>query len=166
MFNLHSLFKKISVGHLDSHRHIHMIPALFAAALQCQKKYNIPHIRIINENMVRTIRSTPKAPYLTDGGLIKYAVLIACFFCNKMLFRTKTKTYFFSILNTCKITPDKLKKVKVPACYDTIEIAIHPGNPDIDRNSKNIPDQNILSPYRTAEFKTTMTKEILNWPMR
>ena len=67
--------KHKEVGHLDSHRHVHMIPSIFKASLEVQKAHHIPHLRMVNENLFSTIRATQKAPYLFDGGLVKYMVL-------------------------------------------------------------------------------------------
>ena len=47
----------ISLSHLDSHRHVHMIPFIFKAFMELQEEYNIPRLRFINENPLRTIKA-------------------------------------------------------------------------------------------------------------
>ena len=60
----------VSLSHLDSHRHIHMIPSIFKACLELKAQYAIPRLRFINENPLRTIQTTPTKEWLSDGGLI------------------------------------------------------------------------------------------------
>ena len=60
----------IKLTHLDSHRHIHMIPAIFKACMELAEEYNIPRLRFVNENPITTINQTSSKEWLTDGGLI------------------------------------------------------------------------------------------------
>ena len=151
----------IKLTHLDSHRHIHMIPAIFKAYMESAEEYNIPRIRFVNENPITTIKQTSSKEWLTDGGLIKNLVLISCAVVNKILFGFKSDTYFYSIINTCKITRDKLKSYKVPNAYNVVEIGIHPGLPEIDKqNMADVFDDNILKDYRQKELETLLDKSV------
>ena len=151
----------IKLTHLDSHRHIHMIPAIFKACMELCEEYNIPRLRFVNENPFTTIKQTKSKDWITDGGLIKNLVLISCAVVNKILFGFKSDTYFYSIINTCKITRDKLKSYKVPNAYNVVEIGIHPGLPEIDKqNMADVFDDNILKDYRQKELETLLDKSI------
>ncbi len=151
----------IKLTHLDSHRHIHMIPAIFKACMELAEEYNIPRLRFVNENPFTTIKQTKSKDWITDGGLIKNLVLISCAVVNKILFGFKSDTYFYSIINTCKITRDKLKSYKVPNAYNVVEIGIHPGLPEIDKqNMADIFDDNILKDYRQKELETLLDKSV------
>lgn len=155
------------ITHLDSHRHVHMIPAIFGAVLALQKKYDIKRVRIINENPIRTIKTTKGLAYLKDGGLIKWGVLFGCFILNKLLYKVKTKTYFYSILNTCKITVDKVRSIRVVSTYDTIEIMLHPSIPEIDQNHlQDVFDNNILKYERTQELETVLSHDLSDLELR
>ena len=92
-----------------------MIPSIFKAFMELQEEYNIPRIRYVNENPLRTIKSTSSKEWITDGGLIKNLVLISCAIVNKLLWKHKSDTYFYSIVNTCKISRDKVKNIQVPS---------------------------------------------------
>ena len=152
----------IKLTHLDSHRHIHMIPAIFKACMELAEEYNIPRLRFVNENPITTIKQTSSKEWLTDGGLIKNLVLISCAVANKILFGFKSDTYFYSIVNTCKITRDKLKSYKVPSSYQAVEIGIHPGLPEIDKqNMADVFDDNILKDYRQKELETLLDKTVI-----
>lgn len=152
----------INLTHLDSHRHIHMIPAIFKACMELAEEYNIPRLRFINENPITTIKQTASKEWLIDGGLIKNLVLISCAVANKLLFGFKSDTYFYSIVNTCKISRDKLNSYKIPNSYKSVEIGIHPGLPEVDKqNMADIFDDNILKDYRQKELETLLDKSVI-----
>ena len=65
----------LKLDHLDGHRHVHMIPAIFKAVKQLQSEYHISRVRVMNENLLNTIRQNKGLSYLLDGGLIKYFLL-------------------------------------------------------------------------------------------
>ncbi len=151
----------IKLSHLDSHRHIHMIPSIFKAFMELCQEYNIPRLRFVNENPLLTIKSTQSKEWLTDGGLIKNLVLTSCAIANRILWKYKSDTYFYSIVNTCKITRDKLKNIKIPAKYKAVEVGIHPGMPEIDKqNIADVFDDNILKDYRYKELQTLLDKTV------
>ena len=53
--------------------------------------------------------------------------------------------------------------IKIPKGYNSVEIMIHPGIPEIDnKNIDEIWDRNILSPYRSTELETLLDKDIIN----
>ena len=71
------------------------------------------------------------------------------------------KTYFYTILYTCKLSKAQFQNIKIPAGYDAVEIMIHPGLPAMDTGKDYVWDDNILSPYRTQELELLSDKEIL-----
>jgi len=50
---LNLLGKVENIDHLDSHQHIHMIPDIFQICIELAEKYNIPRIRLVNEEIER-----------------------------------------------------------------------------------------------------------------
>lgn len=151
----------LNLTHLDSHRHVHMIPTIFKAFMELCDEYNIPRLRFVNENPLLTIKTTKGSDWLTDGGLIKNFVLVSCAVANRILWGFKSDTYFYSIVNTCKITRDKVKNIKIPHCYNAVEVGIHPGLPQIDKqNLADVFDNNILNDYRYKELQTLLDKTI------
>jgi len=120
----------ITLQHLDSHRHIHCIPAIFSIVQQEAIKNNIQHLRIINENIFSTFKLSYQKSFLFDGGIIKWAVLR---FLNLFNHTKKfNQTYFFSILYTGKISQQLITKFLKTTKHQNIEIMIHPANPSID----------------------------------
>jgi predicted glycoside hydrolase/deacetylase ChbG (UPF0249 family) len=111
----------VVISHLDSHRHVHMIPALFRLALKLRREYDVPRLRVVNEDLLRSLASARSPAPFFDGALIKYAVLKTFYHWN----RTDSDTYFYGIAYTGKIWGPRAR-VSVPRRYGAVEVALHP----------------------------------------
>lgn len=148
----------INLSHIDSHRHVHMIPLIFKIIKSLAEKYNIPRIRYINESLYETLKTQKNLSCAFTGGLIKYIVLKILALWNNY----KTDTYFFSILYTCRITESCLKKIKFPKQYKNMEIMLHPGLTEVDKKDlAGIFDKNVLSLNRKQELLAVLDKDYL-----
>lgn len=146
----------LKLEHLDSHRHIHLIPVIFKVAEKLGREFKVKRIRIMNENIFNTIRQNRSKSYLFDGGIVKYMLLRFLSWWNGY----KSDIYFYTILYTCKISSEQFENVKIPHGYKAVEIMIHPGRPDIDKQYlQDVWDGNILSPWRKVELQTLLNKE-------
>lgn len=149
----------LKLSHIDGHRHVHLIPAVFKVVQNLSGEYQIGRIRVMNENIFNTVKQNKSKSYLFDGGLVKYAVLRFLSWWNGY----KSDVYFYTILFTCKISAAQFENVKIPPKYRAVEIMIHPGRPDIDRQfPQDVWDENILSPWREVELKTLLNKDVCN----
>ena len=147
----------LPLRHIDGHRHVHLIPAVFNIVRQVATEYNVQRIRVMNENIFNTVRQNKSKSWLTDGGLIKYMILRFLTWWNGY----RSDIYFYSILYTCKISKDLFGGVKIPAGYNAVEVMIHPAMPEIDREHlEDVWDDNILSPWRTVELETLLNKNV------
>lgn len=143
--------------HLDSHRHVHMIPQIFKAMRKLQKEFEVPRIRVMNENIFNTLKYNHNKSWLFDGALIKYVLLRFLCWWNGY----KNDVYFYTLMYTCKIAKEQFSGVKIPQGYKAVEIMIHPGMPEIDKQyPEDVWDENILSPYRTVELETLLDKKV------
>jgi len=148
----------VQLKHIDSHRHVHMIPLIFKVMLELKEKYGIKRIRVINECALMTIKTNKSFSFLFDGGLIKYFLLR--FFC--LLNAYQSKTYFYTMLYTCKLSKEHFKKILVPYNYDDVEIMIHPSVTTIDDcHKEDVFDENVLSDWRSKELETLLDKNLL-----
>ncbi|MBO4285649.1 MAG: ChbG/HpnK family deacetylase [Alphaproteobacteria bacterium] len=148
----------VKLHHIDSHRHVHMIPLIFKVMLDLKEKYGIGRIRVMNESIIQTLRTNKSKSFLFDGGLIKYFLLR--FFC--ILNGFETNTYFYTMLYTCKLSKDHFQKVLVPKGYEAVEIMIHPSIASIDKqNMQDVFDKSVLLPWREKELETLLDKSIL-----
>ncbi|MBU6140632.1 MAG: ChbG/HpnK family deacetylase [Proteobacteria bacterium] len=141
---------QIKISHIDSHRHIHMIPRIFSVVEKVAKEKGINRIRIINESLLTTLSINHPKSYFWNGNIIKWSILI--FF--KLLNNRPEKRYFFSILYTCEVTKDLIKKIKVPKKFRDaeIEIMIHPGDPEMDSKIVGLEEKaHLVSSARARE---------------
>jgi len=144
-----SLIEKheIKLNHVDSHRHIHFIAGIFSLVILAAKKHEISTIRIINEKLSSPI----SLKILINGGLLKWLVLRFFGLINGSQ-KLATKTYFFSILNSCLISKELIENIKIPNGFEDLEIMIHPANPTLDAMSKNLEERkHLLSQNRVLE---------------
>ena len=147
----------LSLQHIDSHRHVHLIPQIFKAMRELQKEFAVPRIRVMNENIFNTLKYNKNKSWLFDGALIKYVLLRFLCWWNGY----KNDVYFYTLMYTCKIAKEQFNNVKIPSGYKAVEIMIHPGMPEIDRQyPEDVWDENILSPYRTVELETLLDKNV------
>ena len=138
---LHEKFGEIS--HIDGHQHIHMNPLIFREVQKYAKELAVSRIRFINERIFQRRAFLP-ANFV---NLIKLILLrFLGFFCNY-----QSKTYFVSILHTCKISKEILANYQVPKGFDDIEIMLHPSNSHLDFNTKSKEKSHLLSPFREIE---------------
>ena len=146
----------LKLEHLDAHRHVHLIPVIFKVVEKLAHDYNVMRIRVMNENIFNTIKQNRSRSYLFDGGIIKYFLLRFLSWWNGY----KSDVYFYTILFTCKISSQQFENVKIPHGYKAVEIMIHPGRPDIDKQHiKDVWDENILSTWREVELQTLLNKK-------
>ena len=147
----------LPLQHFDSHRHVHMIPQIFKTMRKLQKEFEVPRIRVMNENIFNTLKYNHNKSWLFDGALIKYVLLRFLCWWNGY----KNDVYFYTLMYTCKIAKEQFSGVKIPQGYKAVEIMIHPGMPEIDKQyPEDLWDENILSPYRTVELKTLLDKKV------
>jgi len=129
------------ISHIDGHRHVHFIPPIFAIVTKVAEFYKIPRIRIINEQIFQTALTTGFVKTFFNTGFIKWMILKTFYLINKTINKNliiNNKTYFFSIIHSCKINQKILNKIKFPDEFYSIEIMIHPGEPKTDTYDKNI----------------------------
>ena len=151
------LMTGLPLQHLDSHRHVHMIPQIFKTMRKLQKEFEVPRIRVMNENIFNTLKYNHNKSWLFDGALIKYVLLRFLCWWNGY----KNDVYFYTLMYTCKIAKEQFSGVKIPQGYKAVEIMIHPGMPEIDKQyPEDVWDENILSPYRTVELETLLDKKV------
>lgn len=146
--------------HLDSHRHVHMIPAVFKVAQKLQKQYGIARLRVLNENVFYTFLTAKNWKCFWDGGLIKYAVLKTFYYWN----RTKSDTYFYSVVYTTRLFGKNVRKIKVPRKFAAVEFGTHPSMIEVDAANFEPAFYNYLLDRkdRRDEFDAIMDKSLLS----
>ncbi|HFQ61681.1 MAG TPA: ChbG/HpnK family deacetylase, partial [Epsilonproteobacteria bacterium] len=65
----------ITISHLDSHRHIHLIPEIYKIVIDLAEKYDISKVRLINEDFFNSLSLSKRYNFILNGGLIKFILL-------------------------------------------------------------------------------------------
>ena len=122
----------LTITHLDSHRHIHLIPGIYRIVAKLAVKYNIPRVRLINENMIDSFRLSGRYNFILNGGIIKYLLLRTFTAINAGHTNLYKDIKFYSILYTGVVTGDILQKLKNSDL--NYEVMVHPGITELDRD--------------------------------
>jgi predicted glycoside hydrolase/deacetylase ChbG (UPF0249 family) len=143
--------KSQQISHIDGHRHIHYIPGVFALVVKKAEQYQIPRIRIINENLCYSWWINKTNLFIKNAGIIKW-LLLRFFGIINSADKIANDRYFFSILNSCELSKELIAKIKIPKKYSKLEIMIHPGDPDIDAKTSELEEKpHLLSKMRYQE---------------
>jgi predicted glycoside hydrolase/deacetylase ChbG (UPF0249 family) len=121
----------IAVTHVDSHRHIHLIPGIYKIVVELSAKYNINRIRLVNENFLESVSMTRAYDFLSNGGLVKFILLKILSTLDAKKFNSRPGTKLYSVLYTGTVRKKTLQKLRLSKqCY---EVMIHPGLPELDK---------------------------------
>ncbi len=118
--------------HLDSHRHVHMIPHLYKITVKLAKKYGVERIRLVNENLLHSFALTKRFNFIINGGIIKYLLLRSFSLIDAKYANYYDHIKFYSILYTGVIGGDILQKLQ--NSKETYEIMVHPSVTALDRD--------------------------------
>lgn len=117
----------ISISHIDGHEHVHIIPSINKIVRKLAKKYDIPRIREINENLFESLKFNAKTASFSN--VIKLLLLKTLSLFNK----NENKVGFYCMLNTCEINGENLfHYLSKSNSYDEVEIMLHPCIQGID----------------------------------
>ena len=128
---VYALDAGLVLSHIDSHRHVHLIPRLYEIVIELAKKYNIHRVRLINENLRTSVNLTGKYNFIGNGGFIKFLILKVFTRINERKENLCRNRYFYSILYTGVIEKDVLKKL-----YESntaVEVMVHPSLSVLDK---------------------------------
>ncbi|MCE5325539.1 MAG: ChbG/HpnK family deacetylase [Planctomycetaceae bacterium] len=120
-----TLDRGVTPTHLDSHRHIHALPAVFARVADLARRYNVRFIRAVDERVAGGWSSWPAAPLkqrLTSWMLRRW---------QRRAWRghedLRATTGLLGVAHTGVISADWLVRAAAEAREGTIELMVHPG---------------------------------------
>lgn len=141
---------QVEITHLDSHRHVHMIPPIFKIVRKLAEKNKIAEVRVANEKIFSSLAIGRNLGFLFNGGIIKALLLkIFSWFCCYPDHRP-----FFSLLYTGKINHKMIERILNQ--NKPVEVGIHPGIPEMDKEAIFFNQNEAAywrSPNRQNEFK-------------
>ena len=143
----------ITIRHIDSHRHIHTIPWIYRIVEKLAAKHGVPRIRVINERLSSALYVNPAALVLSPLGIVKLILLRSLTRLNQQ----KGERYFFSIVHSCKITADLVRKIRIPKQYTCVEIMLHPSRSNKEKKQRSPYERrHLTSSYRDKELETAL----------
>jgi predicted glycoside hydrolase/deacetylase ChbG (UPF0249 family) len=116
--------------HIDSERHVHLIPGIFDKVLNAAERHGIPFVRAGNDFGMSLVRLEHFSPAVLRGGLIKHALLQGLTRLNRR--RNKNLNScdnFASYVFTGRLDM-VLKNILQKAPEGVTEIMVHPGIPE------------------------------------
>ena len=120
----------ITITHIDSHRHIHLIPKIYNIVVDLSLKYNIKRIRLINEDFLDSFLMSGKYNFILNGGLLKFTLLKIFSKVDSHKADLYEDLRFYSILYTGVIHKNIFENLKLSE-YN-YEVMVHPGITDLD----------------------------------
>jgi predicted glycoside hydrolase/deacetylase ChbG (UPF0249 family) len=117
--------------HIDSHRHIHLIPHLYRIVIDLARTYRIPRVRLIREDLFTSIRMTGSLDFFLNGGIVKYALLRSFTHLDARYEDRYEGLRFYSILYTGIVGAKVLERIA--SRREAYEVMVHPGDPELDR---------------------------------
>jgi len=150
-----ALARGLKPAHLDSHRHVHLIPLLFETALKLKRDYGLGRLRRVNESLPATRAGAGLGRALWNGGLVKYVVLKTC---GRFHSEEESGVYFYSILHTTRLFGRNLSRVLVPPSYPEVEICFHPSLVEEDSkiDASGLAAYRLFSPDRGRELEALL----------
>ena len=118
--------------HIDSHRHIHLIPHLYPIAIKLAKKYEINRVRLVKEGIFNSLALTKRANFILNGGIIKYSLLRSFSIIDAKYEDFYKNINFYSILYTGVVSKEILQKLKNSS--KIYEIMVHPSIIELDKD--------------------------------
>lgn len=132
----------IDADHIDSERHVHMIPQIFQIVCRLCNKYNIKRVRFTNEPFFLSHDLIKDIRIFLNQNFIKFIVLKIFAFLDRSLlieYGLKTTEAFYGILYTDNIDTTIVKNIFADAKkrrLKSIEILGHPAYSGDKRDKK------------------------------
>jgi predicted glycoside hydrolase/deacetylase ChbG (UPF0249 family) len=120
----------IQPDHIDSERHIHLIPDIFERIIIAANRHGIPFVRAGNDFSMSLVRLTHFKPAVLRGGLIKFALLQGLTRLNRRRHKNLVSCdNFASYVFTGRLDL-VLKDILQKTPDGVTEIMVHPGIPE------------------------------------
>jgi len=120
--------------HINSERHVHLIPGIFEKVVLAAQRHNIPFVRAGRDIGLRFVRLQHFRPVALNGGILKFALLKGLTRLNaRHQQQVRSCDNFASYLFTGRLDL-VLKQILARAPAGITEIMVHPGIPEESRN--------------------------------
>ncbi|SFV50234.1 Cellobiose phosphotransferase system YdjC-like protein [hydrothermal vent metagenome] len=155
---LSSLPQDRILTHIDSHRHIHIIPHLYPIAVKLAKRYNIERVRLIKEDFIDSMRIARRFNFILNKGIIKYTILKLFTMLNLKQEDLYGDRRFYSILYTGVVDAEIIKRVI--ESKKRYEIMVHPGYPHLEKDTQFYDEED--RDYRISDNRMRELEAVLS----
>ena len=124
----------VSLDHIDSERHVHLIPGIFELVVAAARRRNIPFVRWGRDAGWRYVMPGHLGALIANGGFIKTALLAGLSWQNRRRCPDfSSSEYVASYLYTGRLDLLLTRLIARPPSDGVTEIMVHPGIPDESR---------------------------------
>lgn len=156
----------VRLDHLNSHRHVHMIPAIFRITCRLAVEYGIPSIRLVRELPYLAGGWTKNVQPLLTANVVKHVLLNWYARVNESAVRAHrlaAPDYFIGVSYTADMTPATIRQGLRAAPYGSVEVLLHPAvGPD--PRDRRYPHRSlrsyVLAPQRAGELRALRDPEL------
>ena len=133
------LLRMIGVGvrpdHIDSERHVHLIPGIFEKVLSAARRHEVRFLRLGRDIGARCLSLTHTSGLLLSGGFVKLWLLSSLSKRNRARIGggTLSAEYFASYLYSGRLDLLLPRILKRPPLAGVTEVMVHPGIPEESR---------------------------------
>ena len=116
--------------HINSERHVHLIPGIFEIVIRAAKQHSIPYVRAGNDVSLGFVRIEHFKPVILRAGILKFMLLQGLTLLNKeKRQQVRSSKNFASYIFTGRLDL-LLKQILEKAPEGVTEIMVHPGIPE------------------------------------
>lgn len=125
----------LSLDHINSERHVHLLPGVFELVERAARRHAIPHVRLIDDIGTRYLSRIQKLGAAVDGGWIKVSLLTALTRRARRLCQLDgpEEVRYATLLATGRMWRVLPRIWKSPP-EGVTEVAVHPGLPGVVTN--------------------------------
>ncbi len=156
----------VRIDHLNSHQHVHMIPAVFRIVCRLAEQYGIPAVRLTRELPHRAGRLFKRVEPLFNTNYVKHRLLNCFARLNESIARDHgvcTTDYFVGVNYTARMNLLTISSGLTAAPYGSVEVLLHPAIGPDPRDSR-YPDPSLYryvsAPQRLAELRALGLREL------
>ncbi len=154
----------VRLDHVDSHRHVHMIPGIYAIAARLAQRYGC-RVRNADERLQWTARSVARLPRsLCNGNLVKKLVLSRMDSANDARRQDSSSAErFLGIVHAGLMTIPTLLHYIHQIPDGVTELLSHPGltAPNVQAGGYSQVDARfLLSPWRAMEMEALLSEQV------
>ncbi|GMV98250.1 MAG: hypothetical protein AMXMBFR83_26020 [Phycisphaerae bacterium] len=148
----------VRVDHLNSHRHVHMIPPIFRIVCRLAVEYGVPGIRLVRELPYRAGGWRKSVQPLVNANVVKHVLLNWYARLNESAARANglaAPDYFIGVNYTADMTFATIRDGLRAAPYGSVEVLLHPAvGPDPRDTRYPHPSLRgyVLAPQRGSEL--------------